>query len=95
MSVWTSPAPPRKGTVEVLCRFVDGGGTPAEGLALQVIPWMPAHGHGGSTAAPVMPLNDGWYLVAPVNLYMSGRWELRTTLQGFPDEDVVPIVEVP
>jgi hypothetical protein len=95
VSFWTAPAPPRKGVIQVLLRVIDGGGAAVDGLVMKVVPWMPAHGHGGSTPAPVTPQGDGWYLVAPVYLYMSGVWELRTSIQDFPDDGVVPVLDVP
>ncbi|MEO7669740.1 MAG: FixH family protein [Myxococcales bacterium] len=95
VSVWTAPAPPRKGVIQVLLRVNDAGGAPVDGLQVHVIPWMPAHGHGGSRVAPVTPQGDGWYLVAPVYLYMSGVWELRTSFEGFSEDGVVPVLDVP
>lgn len=95
VSLWTAPQPPPKGSVEVKYRIVDQTQTPIDGLALQVVPWMPAHGHGTSVAAIVTPEGEGYYLVKPVFLYMSGRWELRTTIGGIAGDGVVPVVDVP
>ncbi|MBC8132123.1 MAG: FixH family protein [Deltaproteobacteria bacterium] len=95
VSLWTSPNPPRKGAVDVLFHFVDGVGEALNGLTLHMVPWMPAHGHGGPGTPAVIAGGDGWYLVRPVNLHMSGRWELRTTVDGFADDGVVPTIDVP
>jgi hypothetical protein len=58
-------------------------GAPAVGLDLDVVPWMPVMGHGTSTR-PVVEAGDapGRYVVAEVNLFMPGLWELRTTITG-------------
>jgi len=96
VSIETSPQPPRKGSVDVTYRITDGAGAPADGLGLDVLPWMPAHGHGTSAAALVTPQGDGRYLATPVYLYMAGHWELRTTIQGSDVTDtVVPAFDVP
>lgn len=99
VAVWTRPSPLRKGTAQVLYRVVDSAGSGADGLEFTVLPWMPAHGHGAAAPAPVTPHGDGWYLVAPVLFYMSGRWELRTTFHGVlgdsSSDQVAPVLDVP
>jgi hypothetical protein len=93
VSVWTAPEPPRKGANELLYRIADLTGASLDGLSLQVVPWMPAHGHGTAAAPVVTPLGEGRYLVKPAYLYMAGRWELRTTIDG--SDSVVPVFDVP
>lgn len=95
LSLWTSPFPPRKGAVDVMYHIVDVVGEPADDLVVQVIPWMPAHGHGTSAEAVVIPQGDGLYLVRPVYLYMSGRWELRTGIKGLFNDSAVPTLDIP
>jgi hypothetical protein len=87
--------PPRKGAVDVMYRIVDRLGEPADDLILQVVPWMPAHGHGTSARAVVRSQGDGFYLIRPVYLYMSGRWELRTEIEGFVNDSATPILDIP
>jgi hypothetical protein len=82
VSVWTSPQPAVQGVNDVIYRVTDQSGAPVDDLALQVVPWMPAHGHGTSVPTTVTGKTDGYYLIKPVYLYMSGRWELRTDMQG-------------
>ena len=94
VAVWTWPQPAIKGSDDVVLRITDPDGLPAENLALEVVPWMPAHAHGTSPAV-VTPVGDGYYLVKPVYLYMSGQWQLRTTIGGLAGDSVVPVVEVP
>jgi hypothetical protein len=96
--VWTSPQPPMKGVIDVVLRVSDAAsGMPVDGLALAVVPWMPAHGHGTSVPTAVAAEGDGYYLVKPVDLYMSGRWELRTAIDDVSGthDDVVPVVDIP
>jgi hypothetical protein len=95
VSLWTSPQPAPKGMVEVMYRIVDPAGVPNDLLTVRVVPWMPAHGHGTSATPTVTAEGDGYYLVRPVVLYMSGRWELRTTIDGIASDSVVPVVDVP
>ncbi|MES1172502.1 MAG: FixH family protein [Bacteroidota bacterium] len=95
VSLWTAPQPPRKGTVMVKYRIVDANGAPGDGLRVEVVPWMPAHGHGTPVVPTVTPEGDGWYLVKRVSLYMSGHWELRTAMAGAVNDTVVPVVDVP
>ena len=96
VSIETSPQPPRKGTADVTYRITDGAGAPADGLTLDVLPWMPAHGHGTSVTPLVTAQGDGAYLVSPVYLYMAGHWELRTQIHGGAvDDSVVPAFDVP
>lgn len=93
VSLWTAPEPPRKGANELLYRVTDLTGGSVDGLSLQVVPWMPAHGHGTAATPVVTPLGEGRYLVKPAYLYMAGRWELRTTIDG--SDSVVPVFDVP
>jgi hypothetical protein len=104
VSMWTSPQPPIKGVDDVVYRITDASGLPVDGLAIQLVPWMPAHGHGTSATAVVEAKGDGYYLAKPVYLYMSGRWELRTTLGDnagdagaatSAGDSVVPVVDIP
>src|SRR5262249_30701197 len=57
----------------------DDGGVaatgPIDGLKISVVPFMPDHNH-GTTAVGVSPSGGGMYLIAPLNLYMAGYWEI-------------------
>jgi hypothetical protein len=58
-------------------------GAPVSGLELDVVPWMPAHGHGASVKPTVAPGSvPGSYTVSNVALFMPGLWEIRTTIGG-------------
>lgn len=94
VAVWTWPQPAIKGSDDVVFRITDANGLPADHLDLQVVPWMPAHAH-GTTPTLVTSEGDGYYLVKPVYFYMSGEWQLRTTIGGSASDSVTPVVEVP
>jgi len=56
-------------------------GTPASGLVLAIVPFMPAMGHGGSVTPTVSAdAVPGTYSVSNVYFFMPGLWELRTTV---------------
>jgi hypothetical protein len=58
-------------------------GAPIDGAALEVTPYMPAHGHGTPIIPTITPTGDaGQYKVAPVNLWMPGVWQ--TTIKATP-----------
>ena len=70
-------------------------GAAATGLALEVVPWMPAMGHGTSVRPTVEPgATPGSYTVTNVNLVMPGLWEIRTTIAGSISDHVAPQFEV-
>jgi len=95
VEVRTDPQPPVKGALSAELTITDGAGQPVDGLDVAVVPWMTAHGHGTSVSPQVTPQGQGHYLVEDLYLYMSGTWELRTTISGAVDDQVVPQVQVP
>lgn len=95
VSLWLYPAPARKGSNDVVYGVTDRAGAAVDGLTIATQPWMPSHGHGTSTAPTIAPQGTGLYWATPVRLYMSGRWELRTTLSGEAEDRVVFFVDVP
>ena len=71
-------------------------GEPATGLQLDVVPWMPAHGHGTSVKPAVAPGEEpGSYVVTNVNLFMAGLWEIRTTIDGLTRDHAAPRFDIP
>lgn len=91
IDVRTSPTqPPRAGVLSVELRIVDRAGVPAESLAMDVVPRMPAHGHGASVHPTVTARGGGVYVVDDVSLYMPGAWELQATFQGV-DVATIPL----
>ncbi len=49
-------------------------------LAIDLVPWMPAMGHGTSTIARVESSGGGHYVASDVALIMPGEWQLRAAL---------------
>ena len=77
----------------VITRVSDG--TPVDGLALDVVPWMPAMGHGASVKPSVVPGPvPGSYDVHNVALFMPGLWEIRTTIVGISSDHVAPKFDI-
>lgn len=70
----------------VVTRIRDGA--PAAGLELDVVPWMPAMGHGASVKPTVSAeAKPGVFTVTNVNLFMPGLWEIRATIGGATQAD--------
>lgn len=83
--VSSDPAPPIKGDNTWVLDFTDLTGAPLSDLTIVAIPTMPDHGHGTPIDAVVTALDEaGRYQIAPVNLFMTGYWEvaLDVTLAG-------------
>jgi YtkA-like len=71
------------------------GGAPVDGLAITVVPWMPDMGHGASVTPTVTATGGGRYVVSDVELFMPGKWELRTTIAGPAEDSVTPSFQIP
>ena len=90
-----SPNPPALGVDAAELTLTDTTGAPVTGLTLTTLPWMPAHGHGTSTTPTVTETTTpGVYVATPIDFYMSGQWELRTTITGAVDDMVTPSIEL-
>ncbi|HVZ88000.1 MAG TPA: hypothetical protein VHG72_13600 [Polyangia bacterium] len=53
IAVWWSPLHPTVGYDASQLEITDSTGAPVSGLALTIVPWMPAHGHGASVERPL------------------------------------------
>jgi hypothetical protein len=96
VDVRTSPdQPPSRGIVSVDYRITDMNQAPADGLTVAVVPWMPDMGHGASTTPTVEKMGGGRYVISNVELFMPGRWDLRTTISGPSQDSVTPEFEIP
>jgi hypothetical protein len=95
MEVRWSPAIPAKGDNAVQLTFLDEGGAAVDGLMGDVLPWMPAHGHGTSVDPVTTAAGPGVVVATPVYLYMSGEWQLRVTLTGSLDDSAVATTQIP
>ncbi len=87
--------PPTRGVNDVELTVVDANGVARDGLAVEVVPWMTAMGHGASVTPTVTPRGQGRYLVTNVVLFMPGRWELRTAITGTATDHATVFVAVP
>jgi YtkA-like len=67
-------------------------GSAVDDLDLDIVPWMPAMGHGTSQVPTITGLGGGTYELDDVDLYMPGLWQLRTTSSG--NQLVAPSLQV-
>ncbi len=96
VEVRTAPAqPPARGEVTVEYRVTGQDGKSSDGLAIDVVPWMPDMGHGASVSPVVTAEGEGRYVISNVALFMPGRWELRTTLAGSVTDRATPAFQIP
>lgn len=58
----------------------DGGG--ASGIEFNVAPWMPEHRHGSVKTVVVTDNGGGDYEAKPINVNMTGIWEIRIEFPG-------------
>jgi hypothetical protein len=96
VQVRTSPQPPQRGTIGVelvVTSAADGGA--CDGLTVDLVPWMPAHGHGTSIVPTVKAKGHGTYVLSDVDLFMPGHWQLRTTFSGPLTDHAAPAIDVP
>ncbi len=94
IQVWWSPAQPTVGYDATQLAIVDANGSLVSGLALTIVPWMPAHGHGASVQPTVTEASPGTYIATPLDFFMAGQWELRTAITSSTDggsADAAPI----
>ncbi len=69
-------------------------GAAVGGAAVEVVPWMPDHGHGIHGEAQVEERGEGEYEIA-FSYTMPGTWELSWTVEAEPGVDtLVQVVEV-
>lgn len=64
-------------------------GSPAEGLELDVLPWMPHHDHGSPVEPSVEELGEGLYRIRGVAFNMEGEWELWINLSKDAVRDLI------
>jgi hypothetical protein len=96
VEVHTSPEPPVRGSITAELTITNAAdGSPADGLALAVKPWMPAMNHGTSVTPTVMAEGGGKYLVGNLYLFMPGLWEIRTTFSGPTADYAAPALQIP
>ena len=87
--------PPRAGA-KLDVHVADAQGADVDGLTVEVVPWMPAMGHGASVNPTVTAQDHGHYLAEPLELAMAGTWQMRITLKkGAQESHVAPTLDVP
>ena len=77
-----NPAPPAQGNNTWEIEVRDADGAPVTGLKLNGGTWMPDHFHGSPIVAQSEELGAGRYLVAPIELFMPGLWEITIGASG-------------
>ncbi len=88
------PLPRSGGKIDLW--VTDKSGQTSDGLTVEVVPWMPAMGHGASVYPTVSALGQGHYVAQPLELPMAGSWQLRIKLTKGPQESHAAIdVDVP
>jgi len=102
LTLWWSPVQPTVGYDASQIAITGASGAPVSGATLTVVPWMSAHGHGASVLPTVSETAPGVYVAVPLDLYMSGSWQLRTRIQrdsgdgaAAIDDTAAPSVDVP
>ncbi len=96
IEVRTSPEqPPERGLAIVKLTIADAAGDPMEDLVVTAVPWMPDMGHGTSVKPTVTNEGGGEYQLDNVNMFMPGRWELRTKMTGPMDDSAKFIFQIP
>jgi hypothetical protein len=77
--VSSDPTPPDRGDNNWTLQVLESA-APTDGLILDVVPFMPDHGHGTPKIAEIEPVgSDGMYEVTTVNLWMPGLWEVTVS----------------
>jgi hypothetical protein len=102
LALWWSPVQPTVGYDAAQIVVTDLAGAALSGATLTVVPWMAAHGHGASVQPTVSETAPGVYVAVPLDLYMSGSWQLRTRIQrdagdggSAIDDTAAPSLDVP
>lgn len=63
---------------------------PVDDLEMEMVPYMPAMGHGSSGPSSSVALGAGCYEFSGIVLNMAGTWELRTLIRGAYEDAAVP-----
>lgn len=95
LAVTWSPETPVKGQNAAQLQLFDDQQRPADGLTVEVVPWMPAHGHGTAIRPTVTSTAPGVFLARPVYLFMSGAWQLRIAIAGALDDSAIATAQIP
>ena len=95
VAAFSSPDPiARESALELVVTDATSG-APVDGLAIAIVPWMPAMGHGASTLPTVVDQGGGVYVATDLILAMPGDWQLRGQASGPVDDTFVIDASVP
>jgi hypothetical protein len=85
------PAPPQRGDNHFVVHLIDAAGAPLAGATLEVVQYMPAHGHGSAVPEVITESTTviGEYDVNPVNLHMKDLWQVFMSTSGDPADEVM------
>ncbi|HUB09665.1 MAG TPA: FixH family protein [Myxococcales bacterium] len=86
--------PPTAGENTIEYTITDASGAPQDGLTLGIVPWMPAMDHGTSAKPIITDQGDGVYVVQNVYLFMSGEWQLQTSISGPLTDSATPTIQI-
>jgi hypothetical protein len=89
------PDPPVRGQNVGQLTLTDGNGQPIDGVTVQVLPFMPSHGHGTSEAVGITDQGGGVFIANPLYLFMAGEWQIQMKFQGAINDTAIAIVEIP
>lgn len=89
------PDPPVRGQNVGQLTVTDASGQSVAGVTVEVLPWMPSHGHGTSEAVEVTDQGSGVFITNPLYLFMAGEWQIQMKFQGAIDDTATAIVEIP
>jgi hypothetical protein len=87
--------PPTRGVMILELTARGSSGAPADGLSVDLVPWMPAMGHGASVRPTVTPKGDGRYVIDDVDFFMPGQWQLRFTFSGPVEDHATVVLQIP
>ena len=87
--------PPSRGVENLSLAVTDRAGAPLDGLTIEVVPWMPAMGHGASVKPQVTAVGNGHYTVEDVDFYMPGQWQIRITFSGAVEDHAISVLQIP
>jgi len=89
------PDPPVRGQNVGQLTLTDGTGQPVDGVTVEILPWMPSHGHGTSEAVGVTDQGGGVFIANPLYLFMAGEWQIQMKFQGAIDDTATATLEIP
>ena len=95
IEVRSSPQPLTRGVGAMELLVTDREGAAQTSLEVVAVPWMASHGHGASVVPSVTPMGGGRYVVTNIDLFMPGRWEIRTTMSGSVSDHVALAFDIP